>query len=337
MIINSNNEWDKLKSIVVGSARGARFPILDHVFSLQAITTTWEESPLPQGKLPEKVIRQATQDLRQFIMLLGKYNVDVHRPQRLDFDMECVNYDWETDGMYNYCPRDLLLVVGNTVIETPMVYRSRQNEVRAYEDIKRKAIASGAVWIAAPRPTLLEDEVFVEDGKTVLTEEYPIFDAANVCRLGKDLLYLVSSTGNYRGAEWLQQVLPNHKVHIVDDLYSYAHIDSTIVPLEEGVVLLNGSRVDESNYPKVFKDWKRIYVEDGEMINQYYDSYPYASKWIGMNLLVIEPGLLVMEQGQPFLRKKLEKEGYECLTTPMRMARTLGGGLHCVTLDLCRE
>lgn len=337
MIINSNNEWDKLHSIVVGSAHGARFPIEDTVFSQQAITTSWDQSPLPQGEFPSKVINQANTDLRKLTMMLIAIGIEVHRPIRLTFGAELSTYDWETDGMYNYCPRDLLLVIGNKVIETPMVYRSRQFETRAYEDIKRQAMTKGVVWISAPRPTLLEDEVYVQDGKTVLTEEYPIFDAANVCRLGKDILYLVSSTGNYIGGEWLQGVLGSeYTVHIIDDLYAYAHIDSTITPLKEGVVLLNGSRVHEGNYPKVFKDWKRIYVQDDELVKQYYHEYPYASKWIGMNLLVVEPGLLIMESGQPILQSKLEQNGFECLTTDMRMARTLGGGVHCVTLDLHR-
>lgn len=337
MIINSNNEWDKLNSIVVGTAHGARFPIEDTVFAQQAITTSWEETPLPQGTFNNKVQTEATQDIRKLIMMLKAIDVEVYRPIRLNFETTLSTYDWETDGMYNYCPRDLLLVIGNKVIECPMTYRSRQFETRAYEDIKRKAMTNGAVWIAAPKPTLLEDEVYIQDGKTVLTEEYPIFDAANVCRLGKDLLYLVSSTGNYMGAEWLQSVLgAEYTVHIIDNLYSGVHIDSTITPLKEGVVLLNGSRINENNYPKVFKDWKRIYLQEDEIVKQYYYKYPYASKWIAMNLLVVEPGLLIMESGQPYLQGKLEANGFECLTTDMRMARTLGGGIHCVTLDLNR-
>lgn len=337
MIVNSHNEWDKLHSVVVGDATGARFPINDPIFSMQAITTTWDETPLPQGTFPSQVIMQARSDLTTLTSVLQGLDVTVHKPQSLAHDTEIATYDWDVDGMYNYCPRDLLLVIGNKVIECPMVYRSRQAEVRAYESIKRRAMTKGVVWIAAPRPTLFEDEIRVENGKTVLTEEYPIFDAANVCRLGKDILYLVSSTGNYIGAEWLQGVLGNeYRVHVVDNLYSYAHIDSTVVPLAEGRVLLNGDRVNEDNYPNVFSEWERIYVHTDEIVKQYFHEYPYASKWIAMNMLVLEPGIVIMEEGQPYLQAKLEALDIQCIPVPMRMARTLGGGVHCCTLDLHR-
>ncbi|RUS93318.1 hypothetical protein DSM106972_096740 [Dulcicalothrix desertica PCC 7102] len=37
----------------------------------------------------------------------------------------------------------------------------------------------------------------------------PAFDAANVLRLGKDIFYLVSDSGNKYGAKWLQTFLGN--------------------------------------------------------------------------------------------------------------------------------
>ena len=44
--------------------------------------------------------------------------------------------------------------------------------------------------------------------------------------MGKDLLYLVSSSGNYKGAKWLQSVLGNdYKVHVTDSLYRASHLE----------------------------------------------------------------------------------------------------------------
>lgn len=337
MKVHSANEWDKLKTVVVGSAERARFPTNDPVFATQAITTLWDKTPLPQGNMPSEVVNVAEYNLDLLVRELHKYDITTARAIPTDFSQEVSNSFWETDGMYNYCPRDLLLVIDNMVIEAPMTYRSRQHEVEGYDNIKRAAIKDGCLWLAAPKPALLDDDFEVVDGHLQLTEDYPIFDAANVCRLGKDLLYLKSETGNYRGGEWLQQVLPNHNVHIVDDLYSYAHIDSTIVPLKEGLVMLNGNRVNENNCPKILKDWDKIYIQDDEVVAQYYHKYPYASKWIGINLLVLEPGLVLMETGQPMIKKRLEEKNIEVEDVPMTMARTLGGGVHCTTLDLLRE
>jgi hypothetical protein len=62
--------------------------------------------------------------------------------------------------------------------------------------------------------------------------------------MGRDLLYLVSSSGNYLGAKWLQIVLGDeYVVHTTDKIYRSAHIDSTALCLRPGVVLLNGYRV----------------------------------------------------------------------------------------------
>jgi N-dimethylarginine dimethylaminohydrolase len=55
-----------------------------------------------------------------------------------------------------------------------------------------------------------------------------------------------------------------------------------------------------------------------------------------MNLFSINPNLVVLEENQHSLRKELEKYNIECAMLPTRHQRTLGGGFHCVTLDIER-
>ena len=336
--MSSSNEWDMLREVIVGEAHHAAFPSNDPVFNCQKETTLWKETVLPSGRFPYEVRKTATialDELASFFISLG---IKVHRPE-IHVNTPSMSHrdGWECDSMYNYCPRDLLLVVDDLVIEAPMTYRSRWNEPMYYEGIKQR-IAKGGImdWISAPKPRLRDGDFEVVDGHLKLTEDYPIFDAANVCRVNDDLLYLVSETGNYRGGEWLQETLPHKTVHIIDNLYSYAHIDSTICPLQEGLVMLNGNRVNDTNCPKVFKDWEKIYIQENEVVAQYFYEYPYASKWIALNLLVIHPGHVIMEKGQPLIRKRLEEHNIEVVEIEWTMARTLGGGLHCCTLDLHR-
>ena len=79
-----------------------------------------------------------------------------------------------------------------------------------------------------------------------MAEKEILFEAANTLRMGKDLLYLVSSSGNYLGAKWLQSVLGDeYKVHITNDLYRSSHIDSTLMALRPGQILMNSARVSE--------------------------------------------------------------------------------------------
>ena len=79
--------------------------------------------------------------------------------------------------------------------------------------------------------------------------------------MGKDLLYLISSSGNELGARWLQSVLGNeYRVHTTKDIYRSSHIDSTVMCLKPGLVLLNSARVNEKNCPRIFDKWQKIYL-----------------------------------------------------------------------------
>jgi len=296
----------------------------------------WKETLPPSGKVSQQVVEETEEDLDILIHTLDRFAVSVYRPNSIDLTTTVSTTDWETDGQYAYCPRDTHLIIGDLVIETPMATRSRQHEAVILDDIKRQAINDGARWISAPRPRLLSEEN-IFDGRFKLTENEPIFDAANVCRLGNDLLYLVSPSGNKAGADWLQNILGSeYKVHICN-MYNSAHIDSTIVPIAEGTVLLNANRVNEDNVPNVFKDWDRIYIKDEDVIPRDFHEYPYASKWIGLNMLAVNQKTVIVDECQTKIIDILEKKNFTVAPVPLRHSRTLGGGFHCVTLDLERN
>jgi N-dimethylarginine dimethylaminohydrolase len=215
--------------------------------------------------------------------------------------------------MYNYCPRDRLLVVGDKVIDAPMLYPTRKKEIEALSH-------------------LLDVEIISCD------DPEATFDAANVCRLGKDLLYLVSESGNVKGAEWLQKTLgSDYRVHILDNIYAGVHIDSTISPVSEGLVVLNGDRINNNNLPEVFKTWDKIYVTGEDIVPQEFEDYPYASKYIALNFLTVNPNLVICDPHQKYLRDELLKRNVNTVGVELRHSRTLGGGHHCVTLDLERR
>jgi N-dimethylarginine dimethylaminohydrolase len=161
-----------------------------------------------------------------------------------------------------------------------------------------------------------------------------VMDAANVARLGRTWLYLESASGNRKAYEWLCEQLPDITIELVN-FYSGVHIDSTICPLREGFVVLNASRVTPANCPKAFEGWTKLWVND--CVPQTFYEYPYASKWIGMNMLSIDPNTVIVDRQQFDLIEDLEQAGFTTIPLQMRHARTLGGGFHCVTLDLVRE
>jgi N-dimethylarginine dimethylaminohydrolase len=98
--------------------------------------------------------------------------------------------------------------------------------------------------------------------------------------------------------------------------------------------MLNASRVNSENVPGVFEKWEKIWVED--VVAQGFYQYPYASKWIAMNMLVVNPTTVICDRHQTDLIVTLQKHGFEVIVHELRHSRTLGGGFHCVTLDLER-
>lgn len=332
-IIDVENEWDPLEEIIVGVAQGAQTPVVDK--GLMVIQSDMEK--IIPGPYSDRIIKETEEDLEKLVELFQGMNIKVRRPKNIDHSKIYSSPDWQSDGMYNYCPRDLLLPIGQTIIEAPMSLRSRFFETFAYKDFLIECMESGSRWISAPKPQLL-DEIYNDSNpkQLALNELEPVFDAANVLRAGKDIFYLVSASGNKMGARWLQSTLGSaYKVHICENLYAYTHIDTTITFLREGLVLLNPERVNVHNIPDALKDWEK--VMSPEMVDIGFTDVAYGSIWIGMNLIMINPNLAVACKRQKALIKTLEKYQIDVIPMELRHARTLGGGFHCVTLDVKRK
>ena len=304
MKIHSYNEWDPLRSVVVGRADHANWPTNDPVFRLESERTLWKETPVPSGAVPDWIIKEANEDLDQLVSLLKSLNVEVFRPDEFNFQAH--------DGMYNYCPRDRLLVYGDTIVNPAMMYPCRDMELQCYHDV----VDAAPNYLFMPR----------HEGMTL--------DAANIARLNDKWIFLESASGNRAAYDWMCKHFPQVDIELVN-FYSGVHIDSTIVPLREGLVLVNGSRVTPENLPRTLKDWEVIYCNHVE--EQGFFQYPYASKWIALNMLVVNPHTVIVDKDQPMLIDFLEKNQFMVIPMQLRHSRTLGGGFHCVTLDLHRE
>jgi scyllo-inosamine-4-phosphate amidinotransferase 1 len=305
-MINSCNEWDPLEAVVVGNATSANWPMTDPIFSAEAKGSLWTQSPAPSGAVPEFIVDQANLELDILSETLLKYGVTVYRPRPMDFV--------KSQGMYNYCPRDRLLIAGNIVVDCNMMYPCRNQEIQNYSSI-------------------------LEQAHTVLTmprDAGMVLDAANICRLGDTWLFLESASGNRAAYEWLCAQFPNITIELCN-FYSGVHIDSTITPLREGLVLLNADRVNESNCPRALRDWERIYITKDQIVAQDFYQYPYASKWIAMNMLAVDPETVIIDAAQTALITILKSKGIDSIPLTLSHSRTLGGGFHCVTLDTRRR
>lgn len=336
--INVHNEWGELKEVIVGSATGAQIPI--HDISISAINYAGKDIPVPAGLYPEQVIEETNEDLEEFVRVLKSRNIKIHRPKNINLTKKISNGIWETNGYYTYCPRDTFTTIGNSIIETPSPLRSRFFENYVYHDIFLSKFKQGSKWISSPKP-ILDDDLYqiadIDKDTLTLKENEPCFDAANIIKCGKDILYLVSNSGNKLGAQWIRSILgEKYRVHVLENLYSYMHIDSTISFLRPGLVLLNPSRVKIEKLPKFLQSWDHIWSADNVDIG-HYPNYCNSSTWIGMNLLMLDEHTAVVEKHQIELIKQLEKKSINVCALSLRHSRTLGGGFHCITNDLYRS
>ena len=55
-----------------------------------------------------------------------------------------------------------------------------------------------------------------------------------------------------------------------------------------------------------------------------------------MNMLSVDPNTVIVDREQLTLIEDLERAKFTVIPLQMRHSRTLGGGFHCVTLDLAR-
>lgn len=321
--MKSQNEWGTLKRVIVGKADKAIVPQIDQSLRLINYADLNDINQIPRGPYPQQVIDEANEDLEIFAEFLESENVEVLRPLGTHTDY------------YDFCPRDVVFHHGDISIATPMPLKCRKDAWKPLSHCFDKLDIISCDY----RDDLYNENCLGDKDILALTEVAPAFDAANIIRANDHLLYLVSNSGNIAGAKLLQDKLGNYaKVHLLQGVYSYMHIDSTIAFLREGLLLLNPERVKSlDGLPPPFNKWDVIWCPEPVDIG-YYNNYRHASKWVvNMNLLSINPTLVVLEQHQEPTRKELEKHGIDCAMLPMRHQRTLSGGFHCVTLDLDRE
>jgi N-dimethylarginine dimethylaminohydrolase len=336
----SCNEWDQLEEVIVGNPLNARYPTSDRSTQLAEFPGR-ALAEIPSGRFPQQVIEETEEDLNAFVKILGDLGIIVKRPDTWPHEASFSTIHWEAQGYYNYCPRDVLLVIGDHIIETPNVIRSRAQETFSYRTLLMEYMKSGAKWYSAPKPMLLDSLFEGVDPKTPTPRnDEPAFDAANVLRFGEDLIYLVSATGNELGGNWLQSILGDkYRIHFLKEVYFGSHIDSTLVALRPGLVLANPARVNDDTLPKILKQWKVIYSPPMESTDRYdadYLSKCIGSDWIDMNAFSINPNLVVVDRNQQALIKLLEKEGLDVIPLKLRHSKLLGGGPHCTTLDVRR-
>ncbi len=357
-VVNSWNEWDPLKHIIVGRPDNTVIQAPE-----PAVERDFPDYGFPLGKygpIPQEMVEKAKEQMDNFVKILESRGIRVDRPTPLDFNQSVQTPDWKQETMFGCMPpRDLLLTVGNEILEATMSYRSRWFEYLCYRPLLEQYFKEdpNMRWEAAPKPRLAERtykkdywkkhramspkerEQLIYDRNWPLTEVEPCFDAADVGRFGRDLFVYHSTTTNKPGIDWLRRHFPNHRIHVVSFYEDEPmHIDATFVPLRPGLALSNRVRVPlVKKQIELFEKNGWEVVECAPPAHDKKARLSFCSVWLSMNLLILDPKTVCVDAGETAQMEQLDKLGFEVVPVPFWDVGAFGGGLHCSTADVYRE
>jgi hypothetical protein len=154
--VNSHNEWDPLEEVIVGRLEGATMPSGHPVVTcnIPKGAATRIHSLVAGLYYPKIMVEPAQRELDGFIALLESLGIVVRRPEPIDHKKRFGTPYWSSRGFSNSCPRDAMLVVGDEIIETPMVWPCRYFETLSYRPVLKDYFRREARWTAAPKPQL---------------------------------------------------------------------------------------------------------------------------------------------------------------------------------------
>ena len=350
LVVNSFSEWDPLEEVILGRVEGATVASWDTIERATVPPGSWDVLEQVIGKpgapYPARMVDAAQACAEEFVSVLTAAGVTVRRPDPMDFSAGFATPAWEVaNGLSAANPRDVLVVFGDEIIEAPMPDRGRHYETWPYRRLLKEYLRAGAKWTAAPKPQLLADlyrsdyEVPgpEEEMRWVVTEAEPVFDAADIVRCGTDVFIEKSHVTNAFGIAWLRSHLCGRfRVHEVRPRYRrQMHIDTSLVPLAPGKVMVNPEFLDPDDLPDVFDSWEKLIPPEPVVTPK--TAQGVMSRWSAINVLSLDESRVVVERSQQPMIRALQEWGFEPVPCSFEDYTLFGGSFHCATLDIRRR
>lgn len=369
-VVNAWNEWDPLQRVIVGHCEGTCIPAPEPAWEYECPNGGF---PLGSyGEMPRDLTDAANEQMDNFAKVLESRGIIVDRAIPIDFNQVSSTPDWEIPCMHGcMSPRDVLMTIGNEILECTMSHRSRWYEYLCYRPILEQYFKDDPKfqWASAPKPRLT-DASFVKDfyhnylltfteeernehwrkHEYQLTEKEPLFDAADGCRFGKDIFWHASAVTNKAGFNWLKRHLAERGIRIHPVQFDPAgrdylpwHIDIYLLPIRPGLLIYNPVYT-----PQTEKFLELCKLNDWELIPAAKPTREYNVKvgltgersgpqWISMNTFSLDQNTICVEAGESRFIEQLDKLGVEVIPIEFDQVFGFGGGLHCATLDVYRE
>ncbi|WP_320065448.1 glycine amidinotransferase [Micromonospora sp. RTGN7] len=370
MKLNSYDEWSPLREVIVGSAENytshERELSFDLFFHDNIVRTEWYYPRLStasastagptRSTIKQRYVEELTEDIEGIVKTLESLDVRVHRPLRLDAATTQVRTPaWSAAVVPPLNVRDNSIILGDEIIETPPMIRSRYFETQFLTPVFAEYFRQGARWTVMPRPIMTDasfdlsyanstaggpTEVIEDPEESAYDVGYEMmFDGAQCLRLGRDIVVNISTANHALACDWLERHLEGrfriHRVHRLSD----SHIDSMVLALRPGVLLVRSEAVAQA-LPEPLRTWKTI-VPPPPTENTFPryddDDLVLTSPFIDLNVLSVSPDTVLVNDACPDLMRTLERHGFTVVPVRHRHRRLFGGGFHCFTLDTVRE
>lgn len=360
--VSSHNEWDQLEEVIVGCGVPDNLPALDFTFKLffhdNIYGSRFDDmhgapNIIAKQYITKRHVEEHNEDLESFSNLLTNLGIVVKRPKSPQVITKVKTPCWDSTIHPALNVRDLSIVIGNEIIETPPSCRWRYFENEYLKHLFLDYFKSGCKWTQVPKPIMTDnsfDLSYFKSNKKAYREYkeqaksnqldcgYEImFDAANIMRLGKHLLFNASTENARLGIEWLKRHLGDQytiwNINIAD-----SHIDSSFLPLKPGLAIVTREDI-WSKLPKPLQKWDKVYIPQRNRSTEEYSNQGIrlASPRIELNLFSVSPELVICHpQYEQELNNKLKPYGITAIGSSMRHCEIFAGAHHCTTLDIRR-
>lgn len=357
MKANSYDEWSSLKEVIVGSPENYQtleFDLSFKAFFHDIAYPSFFRKSLHQI-IKKRYLEELKEDVEEFVNTLVRLGITVHRPIPINRQIPITTPYWNSITLPALNIRDQVIVIGDEIVETPPQVRSRYFENDSLKPVFYSFLQAGSKWVVMPRPILTDHSIdlsYIRDQAPTgfdgiyhqETSEFDIglemmIDGAQFVRFGKDILVNIANKNHELGLLWFQQQFGNkfvfHKVYQIAD----NHIDSIILPLRPGTLLVRSPKYLDL-LPEKFKKWDVIYLPEAN--NDNFPSYEddvliLTSKYIDLNVLSIDENRIVVNSQFPQLIRLLEKKYFTVIPVQHRHRRIFAGGFHCFTIDIVRS
>ena len=344
-------EYDPLESVIVGDTYDPDqvSQLLNH----------------PNPSKFNRILEETKQDLDRLAQFLKQGNIEVMRPDVYQY-YDPVNMP-EFDVQFPIAPivpRDALLVMGRTILQTYTSYTDRYFDAISYYKIFESMFQQGYRWVSQPAPMLenlnTEDDWFVNDRtyKDRLMDRV-LWHTATMFKAGDAIIVNHEGPGSASGLEWCRRELPEYRFvnNTASRCKGFGHIDHGFIMIDDDTVIHAGMEwvpeclhtkqlIDVSDcLPELKMDrFVQDYAEaknrmDIDWVNKYLDNWRGYNQEVcfDLNVLIIDRHNIVFARHIPKLFAKLKSLHIDCHVVPQRHYLFWDGGIHCSTLDVKRK